>query len=61
MTSKAYKKFIEKILPALDELERLKKIEKLLELYKELSKLYEELCNYYEIEIIKLKQEIKEL
>lgn len=44
----------------------------LLELYKELNKLYEELytmelsglalnSNYYEIEIIKLKQRIKEL
>ena len=48
------------------------KKEKLLELYKELSNLYEKLytlelselslnSNYYEIEIIKLKQRIKEL
>ena len=48
------------------------KKEKLLELYKKLNSLYEELytmelstlslnSNYYEIEIIKLKQQIKEL
>lgn len=48
------------------------KQEKLLELYKQLNKLYQELYtielsqlvlnqNYYEIEIIKLKQRIKEL
>ena len=50
----------------------MKKQDKLLELYKRLSNLYEELysmelsllslnSNYYEIEIIKLKQQIKEI
>jgi len=53
-------------------LQQAQKQEKLLELYKELIKLYEKLytmelsdlslnSNYYEIEIIKLKQRIKEL
>lgn len=51
---------------------KFKKQEKLLELYKELSNIYEKLnsmdlsllslnSNYYAIEIIKLKQQIKEL
>ena len=68
----ADEKVIDEIQQALNELERLKKVEKLLELYKKLNNLYEKLysmelselslnSNYYEIEIIKLKQQIKEL
>jgi len=56
----------------IEALERAKKQEKLLELYKELSNFYVKLytmelselslnSNYYEIELIKLKQRIKEL
>ncbi len=68
----ADEKVIDEIQQALNELERLKKQEKLLELYKRLNNLYEKLytmelselslnSKYYEIEIIKLKQQIKEL